>query len=211
MGSSSRRGRRTRSGATRGCWRRTWEPAMLTVSNLHAGYGRTEILHGVDLRLDEGEIVALIGPNGAGKTTTLRTISGLHRASSGTVTLNGEDITSLSAAALVRRGMVHCPEGRELFPNMSVRENLRLGAYAVRVGRDEMRRRLRRVYDLFPVLAARTGQAAGSLSGGEQQMLAIGRALMAEPKLLLLDEPSLGLAPLLVAQMFDLIRTINQQ
>lgn len=182
---------------------------LLTITDLRAGYAGKEVLHGVDLEVDEGEIVALIGPNGAGKSTTLRAATGLTPASGGSVMLHGEEITARSTAWMVKRGLVLCPEARELFPDMTVLENLRLGSYAVRVGAEEQRKRLEQVYELFPRLADRAGQAAGSLSGGEQQMAAIGRALMSSPKLLLLDEPSLGLAPMLVTQMFELITTIN--
>ncbi|ADU49629.1 ABC transporter ATP-binding protein [Intrasporangium calvum] len=181
----------------------------LKITDLKAGYGGKEVLHGIDLDVAEGEIVALIGPNGAGKSTTLRTVTGLTAASTGSVTFRGEDITSRSTGWLVKRGLVLCPEARELFPGMTVLENLRLGSYAVRIASQEYDRRLEHVYEMFPKLADRQNQLAGSLSGGEQQMLAIGRALMSEPQLLLLDEPSLGLAPMLVTQMFELITTIN--
>ena len=184
---------------------------LLKITDLKAGYGGKEVLHGIDLELEEGEIVALIGPNGAGKSTTLRTVSGLKRATAGSVVFEGDDVTPRSAATLVKRGVVLCPEARELFPDMTVLENLRLGSYAVRIGAQEQRRRLLRVYELFPQLSDRKAQLAGNLSGGEQQMVAIGRALMAEPRLLLLDEPSLGLAPLLVTQMFELVTRINEQ
>ena len=180
---------------------------FLEVENLQAGYGTEEVLHGVSLRVDEGEIVSILGANGAGKTTTLLTISGLVRASGGAVRFQGEDLHTLPSHEVVRRGLTQSPEGRRVFGVLSVLENLRLGAFTVG---DKEKAEQTLVFDLFPRLHERKDQLAGTLSGGEQQMLAIGRALMGQPKLLLLDEPSLGLAPLLVKSIFETIRAINQ-
>lgn len=175
---------------------------MLRVDGLHAGYGKAAVLHGVNLTVKPGEVVALIGANGAGKTTLLHTLSGLIRATSGSITFMDQDLRRAMPHAIVAMGLVHCPEGRRVFARMTVAENLALGAYlrrdAAAVAQD-----LERVYDVFPSLRQRRGQLAGTLSGGEQQMLAIGRASMARPKLLLLDEPSLGLAPRVVRQVFS--------
>ncbi len=182
---------------------------MLDVSGLKAGYGETEILRGVDLALEAGEIVALLGSNGVGKTTFNAVLSGLIRPNAGRVTFQGQNVTGLSAVALVDRGLIQVPEGRHVFPNLSVRENLLLGGY--RRGRANRAANLERVTTVFPRLQERMTQKAGTLSGGEQQMLAIGRALMAEPDLLILDEPSLGLSPLLVEEMFGLIRQLNDE
>jgi len=182
---------------------------MLEISDLHAGYGQARVLHGVDLAIEAGRIVALLGSNGAGKSTLNNNISGIYRPFSGQITWNGDDITGVRAQAVVDLGIVQVPEGRRIFPNLSVRENLLLGAYRrARSRRDE---NLERVTKVFPRLRERFGQLAGTLSGGEQQMLAIGRGLMAEPTLLILDEPSLGLSPLLVEEMFALIRELNDQ
>jgi branched-chain amino acid transport system ATP-binding protein len=183
--------------------------AVLEVEQIDVFYGRIQALRGVSLHVDEGEIVTLIGANGAGKTTTLRAISGLTPASAGSVRLRGEDITRLQAEDIVAKGIGHAPEGRRIFARMTVRENLDLGAYIRRDG--ETRRDMERVYTLFPRLKEREGQLAGTLSGGEQQMLCIGRALMSRPKVLLLDEPSLGLAPLMVDTIFQVIRDINRE
>jgi branched-chain amino acid transport system ATP-binding protein len=182
--------------------------ALLQVEALHAGYDGVQVLHGVDLELREGEIVAVLGSNGAGKSTLNNNICCLFRAIGGRIRLGGEDITGASPARVVAEGMIQVPEGRRIFPNLSVRENLELGGY--RRGRARRARNLDRVVDVFPRLRERFAQAAGTLSGGEQQMLAIGRGLMAEPRLLILDEPSLGLSPLLVEEMFALIRRLNQ-
>jgi branched-chain amino acid transport system ATP-binding protein len=181
---------------------------VLELSGLHVAYGAIEALKGVDLLVNAGEVVTLLGANGAGKTTTLQTISGLLRPREGEVRFHGERIDGLAPHEVVRLGIGHSPEGRRVFPLMTVLENLRMGAYRFR-GVDQ--EDLDRVFTLFPVLAERRSQEAGTLSGGEQQMLAIGRALMTRPVLLLLDEPSMGLAPLIVAQIFDIIREINQQ
>jgi branched-chain amino acid transport system ATP-binding protein len=182
---------------------------LLELEDVHVHYGKVEALKGVSAAVAEGEIVTLIGANGAGKTTTLKTISGMRPVTSGRVTFDGEDITGMSACKLVDRGLLQAPEGRGIFPGMSVLENLEMGAYA-RKGKDTASD-LERVYELFPRLLERRTQAGGTLSGGEQQMLAIGRALMGRPRLLLLDEPSMGLAPQLVALIFSIITEINAQ
>ena len=182
--------------------------ALLEVENLEAAYGRVRALAGVSLHVNEGEIVTLIGANGAGKTTALRAISGLIRPSGGSITFEGQDLARLSPDEIVRRGVGHSPEGRRVFARMSVRENLELGAYT-RNSKSEIASDLERVFTTFPRLRERVAQKAGTLSGGEQQMLAIGRALMSRPRLLLLDEPSLGLSPILVQTIFAVIRDIN--
>ena len=181
---------------------------LLRVRDLEAHYGRIRALKDVSLEVPAGSVVALLGANGAGKTTTLRAISGLLRPTRGAVEFDGRRIDRLSAEQRVRAGIAHVPEGRQVFPELTVRENLRLGAYTRR-DRDGIAADLQRVYGYFPILRERSGQLAGTLSGGEQQMLAIGRALMAKPRLLLLDEPSLGLAPLLVKQIFAIIAEIR--
>jgi len=182
---------------------------LLAISGLRAGYGTTEILRGIDLTVGEGEIVAVLGSNGTGKSTLNRTISGVMRASHGTIRFLGAAIEQEPPKAIVARGLIHVPEGRRIFPNLTVRENLDLGAYRRARARRNINRS--RVFSIFPRLFERQGQRAGTLSGGEQQMLAIGRGLMAEPKLLILDEPSLGLSPLLVEELFALIKTINAE
>ena len=179
---------------------------MLHVTDLEARYGRIPALKGIDLRIESGEIVALVGANGAGKSTLLRALSGVQ-GSSGKILFQGKSIQATPAHERVALGIVHSPEGRQVFGPLSVEDNLRLGAY--RRGRAHSRASLERVYAMFPVLAERRGQAAGSLSGGQQQMLAIGRALMAQPRLLLLDEPSMGLAPRLVAEIFACVRALR--
>jgi len=179
---------------------------MLEVRDLVAGYGGVPILRGLSLDVRPGEITAVLGANGVGKTTLNRAISGLVRASSGSITFDGARIDALSPAAIVAAGLIHVPEGRKIFPNLSVRENLELGSY--RRARSNRATNLERAFDIFPRLRQRQGQFAGTLSGGEQQMLAIGRGLMAEPRLLIMDEPSLGLSPLLVDEMFALISRI---
>src|SRR5438094_198864 len=182
---------------------------MLRVDDLHTYYGNIAALKGVSLEVHDGEIVTLIGANGAGKTTLLRTISGLLRPRRGSITMNGAgEIHRRAPHEIVRLGIGHAPEGRQVFANLTVRENLLLGGYQQH-SRREIENRLERAYHLFPVLSERRAQSAGTLSGGEQQMLAIARALMAQPKLLLLDEPSLGLAPLIVRKIFQIIRDIN--
>ena len=183
---------------------------LLRAQEVHSYYGNIHALQGINLEVFEGEIVTLLGANGAGKTTTLRTISGLMHPRSGTITFDGGDITTVPAHRLVRRGVGHAPEGRRIFSRMTVLENLQMGAYT-RGNKDELGADFERVFALFPRLRERTSQAGGTLSGGEQQMLAIGRALMTHPKLLLLDEPSMGLAPILVEQIFQVIRDIHAQ
>jgi branched-chain amino acid transport system ATP-binding protein len=183
--------------------------SVLRVSGLHAAYGPIKALHGVDLEVAAGEVVTLIGANGAGKSTLLMTICGNPRASRGRVELLGEDITQLPTHEIVRRGVAHAPEGRRLFPFMTVAENLQMGATSADPRHFE--EDLERVLSLYPILRERRHQRGGTLSGGEQQMLAIARALMSRPKLLLLDEPSLGLAPLLVKRIFAVIREINER
>lgn len=184
---------------------------MLTLENVDVYYGAIYALKGASLTVSEGEIVTMIGANGAGKSTTIRTISGLVRARSGRILFQGEDITELPPHKLVERGLCQSPEGRRVFANMTVRENLELGAYVHHENTAQIRADIDRVYGLFPRLKERIAQSAGTLSGGEQQMLAIGRALMARPRLLMLDEPSLGLAPFLVQQIFEIIKDINSQ
>jgi branched-chain amino acid transport system ATP-binding protein len=182
---------------------------LLAVSGLYAGYGAAEILRGVDFDVHGGEIVTVLGANGAGKSTMSRTISGVVRPRRGAIRFKGKSIERDRPAEIVALGLIHVPEGRRIFPNMTVRENLDLGAY--RRGRARRAENRTRVFSIFPRLAERQTQRAGTLSGGEQQMLAIGRGLMAEPELLILDEPSLGLSPLLVEALFALIKAINSQ
>jgi branched-chain amino acid transport system ATP-binding protein len=182
--------------------------ALLEVDEIRTHYGSIEALKGVSLTVDDGEVVTLIGSNGAGKSTTLRSISGLTPASAGRITFDGEDITRVPAHQIVGRGIALSPEGRHCFPRMTVRENLDLGAHRRRGG--EVAEDLERVYTLFPRLQERERQKAGTMSGGEQQMLAIGRAMMARPKLLMLDEPSMGIAPILVQRIYETINEINR-
>ena len=183
---------------------------MLELADIHVRYGNIRALQGVSLRVDAGQLVALIGSNGAGKSTTLRTISGLLRPTQGTITFEGTDITTAAADRIVAMGISHCPEGRHIFGSLTVAENLRLGAVS-RSDASGIAADLAMVLDLFPILKERTGQAGGTLSGGEQQMLAIARALMSRPRLLLLDEPSLGLAPLMVERIFATIAALKAQ
>ena len=180
---------------------------MLTLENVDAGYGPTTILHDVSLNVQQGEIVTIVGANGAGKTTTLRTIVGQILPRAGKITFMGEDITRLPAHEVVDRGIILIPEGRQLFPDMTVRENLQMGTYrkAARASQDS---RMEEVLDLFPRVRERLDQTASSLSGGEQQMVAIARGMMANPKILMFDEPSLGLAPIVVSQVFDVVRKV---
>ncbi len=182
---------------------------MFEIRDLQVHFGGIHAIKGISLTVDDGEIVTLIGANGAGKTTTLRTASGLKKPTSGSIWIDGVDITKASAQERVKMGLSHVPEGRRVFPNLTVLENLELGAY-LRRDRAGIATDLEAVYSRFPVLAERKKQTAGTLSGGEQQMLAMGRALMARPKILLMDEPSMGLAPLLVQMIFDIVRAINE-
>ena len=183
---------------------------MLEIKDLNVYYGVIHALKGISLTVNEGEIVTLIGANGAGKTTTLRTISGLNKASSGHILLEGKDITELSAPKRVGMRLSQVPEARRIFPAMTIVENLEMGAY-LRKDKAEIKKDMEHVYELFPILGNRKKQAAGTLSGGEQQMLAMGRALMSRPKILLMDEPSMGLAPLLVKEIFNIIKDINSE
>jgi len=184
--------------------------ALLEVSGIDVFYGRVQAVRGATLAVDTGEVVALIGSNGAGKTTTLRTISGLLHPSHGSIKFNGQDITRTEPQKIVNLGICQSPEGRRLFTRMSVLDNLRMGAYT-RSSSAEIKKDMDRVFELFPRLKERLHQIAGTLSGGEQQMCAMGRALMAKPKLLMLDEPSLGLSPILVETIFSIVREINAQ
>ena len=179
---------------------------ILKIDDINVFYGSIHAIKGISLEVNEGEIVTLIGANGAGKTTTLHTVSGLLRPRTGSIHFCGEDITKIPAHRLVERGLAHCPEGRRVFLQMTVQENLDMGAYT---RKDDPSASLEEVYELFPRLKERRKQVAGTLSGGEQQMLAMGRALMSKPKLLMLDEPSMGLAPILVEQIFDIIKNLH--
>ena len=183
---------------------------MLRLQGIHTFYGNIEALKGLDLTVEEGEIIALLGANGAGKTTTLNSISGLTPPRRGRVFFDGDDITGFSPESLVARGLIEVPEGRRIFPALTVMENLKMGAY-LRRDHSKLAEDLDYVFNLFPILRARAGQSGGTLSGGEQQMLAISRALMGRPRMLLLDEPSLGLAPLIIRNIFDIIRQINME
>jgi branched-chain amino acid transport system ATP-binding protein len=183
---------------------------ILQLSDIHTYYGSIHALKGISLEVHEGEIVTLLGANGAGKSTTLRSINGLNRPRQGNIRFQGRDITSVPAHEIVKRGIAQSPEGRRLFPRMTVIENLEMGAFQ-RKDRSEIKGDMERVFELFPRLHERRTQKAGTMSGGEQQMCAIGRALMARPKLLLLDEPSLGLAPIFVERIFEIIKQINEQ
>ena len=184
--------------------------SMLTVENLNVYYGMIHALKGLSFHVEEGEIVALIGANGAGKTTTLQTISGILQAKSGSVNFQGKEITSVSGNQIVKLGMSHVPEGRRMFSNLTVYENLMMGAYT-RKDKKQIAETLDKVYERFPRLQERTRQLAGTLSGGEQQMLAMGRALMAQPRIILMDEPSMGLSPLFVNEIFNIITEVNKQ
>jgi branched-chain amino acid transport system ATP-binding protein len=185
-------------------------PPLLAVENLEAGYGPINVLHGLSLTVEPGEIVAMIGANGAGKTTTLMCVSGVVRLRGGRVVFDGQDLTRVPAHEVVTRGLAQSPEGRKIFPRLTVLENLQMGAYT-RTDADGVAKDLEKAFTMFPILRERQHQAGGLLSGGQQQMLAIARALMARPKLLLLDEPSLGLAPQVVVQIFDVIRELNRR
>ena len=184
--------------------------AMLEVKDLEVYYGMIQAIKGISFEVNQGEVIALIGANGAGKTTTLHTITGLLSPKKGSVMFEGTDITKVPAHKIVSMGMAHVPEGRRVFAELSVYENLKMGAYT-RKDKQEINNSLEMVYERFPRLKERTRQLAGTLSGGEQQMLAMGRALMANPRILLLDEPSMGLSPLLVSEIFDIIQEINKQ
>ena len=181
---------------------------MLTVQDLHVNYGAVHALNGVSLTVRDGEIVSLIGANGAGKTTTLRTITGLEKAASGTIDFDGCDLRKTEPSKIITHKLAHVPEGRHIFPQMTVEENLEMGAYADPAGMEET---MKDVYKRFPRLEERRRQLAGTLSGGEQQMLAVGRSLMAKPKMILMDEPSMGLSPLLVKEIFAIIQEVNKQ
>jgi branched-chain amino acid transport system ATP-binding protein len=183
---------------------------ILEVKDVQVHYGAIEALRGISIEVKAGQVVALIGANGAGKTTTLRAVSKMLRPTRGTVRFRGEDVTRLASHELVARGMAHAPEGRGIFLNLTVKENLELGAF-LRRDRDGIQKDADHVYGLFPILAERRNQVSGTLSGGEQQMLAVGRALMSKPKLMLLDEPSLGLAPQVVEKIFSVLRAVNQE
>jgi len=184
--------------------------ALLEVEDLHVSYGAIRALHGISFHVDEGEIVTLIGANGAGKSTTLRTISGLLYPDKGKITYDGVDLVGTEADAIVRMGVIHVPEGRRIFAPLTVRENLEMGAYTRR-DKQEIEETMEWVFELFPRLRERAEQTGGTLSGGEQQMLALARGLMAKPRLLLMDEPSMGLAPILVEEIFETIQQINQE
>lgn len=183
---------------------------MLAINNLHINYGGIRAVRGINLSIEDNKIITLIGANGAGKSSTLRAIMGLVKKAEGTVKYNDEDITNLSTMGIVKKGIVLVPEGRQVFPNLTVEENLILGAYTIE-DKETIKKNMATVYDIFPRLKERYWQKAGTLSGGEQQMLAVGRALMIKPKVLMMDEPSLGLAPILVKEIFDIIKHINEQ
>jgi len=182
---------------------------MLLLENLHVSYGPIEVIHGINLEVKKGEIISLLGSNGAGKTTTLKTISGVVKPTLGKIIFNGEDVSKKDSSYIVSEGITHIPEGRHIFPGLTVRENLLLGAYTrtdKEIGKDS-----ERIFNYFPILEERKNQLAGTLSGGEQQILAVGRGLMAKPKLLLLDEPSLGLAPKIVSEIFSIIKNLKKE
>lgn len=181
---------------------------MLKVENLKINYGGIEAVKGISFSVPDRSVVTLIGANGAGKSSTLRTIAGLVKASHGSIQFDGEDITTLPAAKRVKRGIVLCPEGRRVFPDMTVLENIKIGAY---LRKDDLSSDIERVYSLFPRLKERHWQLAGTLSGGEQQMLAVARSLMSQPKIMMLDEPSLGLAPIIVQEIFEILKKINEE
>lgn len=187
---------------------------MLTIENLQAGYGKVEVLHGVSIQVPKGKIVTLIGSNGAGKTTTMRAISGMIKPVSGKITLSGQDITGLESHQIAKRGLAHSPEGRRVFPTLSVLDNIRLGAFVRYTNtrpKGDVESDLQKALEMFPRLKERTHQLAGTLSGGEQQMLAMARAVMLNPEVFLLDEPSMGLAPILVEEVFNIISRLKTQ
>lgn len=183
---------------------------LLKVENIEACYGKVAVLKGVNFEVKEGQIVTLLGSNGAGKSTTLRTVSGLINPSAGKVIFRGEDITRMPPHEIVRRGLIHLPEGRHIFKDLTVAENLELGSYTLK-DKHERKRRMYKVFERFPILAKRSKQLGGTLSGGEQQMLAIGRGLMSDPKLLLMDEPSMGIAPLIVRDVTNIIKSLHEE
>lgn len=184
---------------------------MLKIENLQVHYDKVQVIHDVSLEVNEGEIVTLIGSNGAGKTTLLRTISGIKRASGGSITFMREPIHQMTSHKIVEMGIGHVPEGRHVFPDMSVYENLQMGAFRRKDSQAAIKKDLEHIFELFPRLKERSQQMAGTMSGGEQQMLAIGRAIMAKPKLYLFDEPSLGIAPIIVAEIFKMIKRMNEE
>lgn len=188
----------------------TTEP-LLELRDVHSGYGEASVLEGVDVTVPHGHCVVLLGPNGVGKSTILRTVSGVIKPTAGSVRYRGEDLQKVPDHRIARRGLAHVPEGRGIFPGLSVRENLQIGGFASRAGSRGLAESFARVFDLFPILVEKADQPAASLSGGQQQMLAIGRGLMSRPELLILDEPSLGLSPLLVDQVFDALRAVKDQ
>ena len=181
---------------------------MLKVNNLAVNFGGIKAVKGISFKVEKGEIVSLIGANGAGKSTTLRAISGLVKVASGEVIFQDENITNLQPYSIVEKGIIHCPEGRRIFPNLTVLDNLKIGAY---LRNDNIEDDIKHMYELFPILKTRSWQHAGTLSGGEQQMLAVARSLMARPKILMLDEPSLGLAPIIVKEIYDIIKEIKKE
>ncbi|WP_461207069.1 ABC transporter ATP-binding protein [Clostridium sp. DL1XJH146] len=183
---------------------------MLEIKNLQVNYGYIKAVKGIDIKVGEGKIISILGANGAGKTSTLKAISGIIKPSAGQIIFNGEDISNLSSDKIVSRGLIHCPEGRKIFPELTVEENLKVGAYIVR-DKKIIKENFQKVYQYFPRLLERKKQMAGTLSGGEQQMLALGRGIMANPKLLILDEPSLGLAPIIVGEIFNIIKKIKSE
>ncbi|BDM68017.1 ABC transporter ATP-binding protein [Streptomyces nigrescens] len=184
--------------------------ALLEVEDLRVAYGKIEAVKGISFTVESGQVVTLIGTNGAGKTTTLRTLSGLLKPSSGKITFDGKPLTGVAAHKIVALGLAHSPEGRHLFPRLTIEENLQLGAF-LRKDKDGIEKDIQRVYELFPILGERRKQASGTLSGGEQQMLAMGRALMSRPKLLMLDEPSMGLSPIMMKKIMETIRELREQ
>lgn len=184
---------------------------MLQVQSIDTYYGEVQALHGVSIDIGSGEIVAIIGSNGAGKSTLMKSVIGLIHPKRGKISFNGEDITTMKASTIVSKGLVYIPEGREIFPNMTVAENLEMGAFSKKYKKHELKLRMNEAYELFPRLGERAKQKAGTMSGGEQQMLAVARGLMCEPKLIMCDEPSLGLAPVIIDEMFDAFVRINRE
>lgn len=184
---------------------------MLEIKSIRVSYGKVEVIKNVSFNIEKGEVVVIIGANGAGKTTIMKTITGLMKPSSGSIVFKGQDISKISAEKIVAAGITMCPEGRQVFPQHTVNENLKLGAYLIRHNRKLVQERMEKMYELFPILKERQQQLAGTLSGGEQQMLAIARAMMVNPELLLLDEPSAGLAPIYVKNTFDMIKKLSER